>query len=723
MVRNLKSGALLLFIFISSVNSFGQKKPDQLDVITEKFTRYCDLFPREEIYVHTDRQEYISGEVLWFGVYLFDRRNSTTAPESRIAYIEILNKENRPVVQKRIKLADGFGPGQIVLPDTLSSGSYVLRAYTNWMKNFLPLTCFIKRLNIYNSLSGKNFIADSEVTANSRKSAGIRGALNQSGSGLKSAFDYKDSLNLILAFNPDQDFLLREGSNYYLFIQTHGKINLSQPVSLSEEGTMITIPRKLLISGLNHFTLFNSSGKPVKEFYTYTPDKQAGMLKLTVPDAAKIREKISLNIEMRNLKVIAGTSTSLSISVAPAGGPCFPGIDEYMTFGSEFGTFPIDILCSDPDALTTGLADDFLSSLKSNWIDWDVILSGKYPEVKYRKESESHFIYGQLINRKPNIGMDGKYLFMSIPGKNAFFRYARTDNNGDFYFTIPIDEKISDIIIQPEEVEGNNIKMGSSFAEKYPELNNSSAMSAKPVSDKAVKLGINFQIMKIYGSENLPEKSKSIQTVVNSKRFYGKPDIELVMDNYIKLPVMQEVFFELIPGVFLRKKKTGYEVSIADPVENKVFNKPPVLFVDGVVINDPDLIANLDPELVEKIDAVKSRYFVGDYMFYGLVNVITRKGDFSSVTLPEYAVRLPYRVSESVRSFSAPDYSLPENRKSRIPDFRNTLYWNPSAKPDEGGSVHMEFWSSDVRSEYIISIQGISADGSLVSITRPVSIR
>ena len=164
-------------------------------------------------------------------------------------------------------------------------------------------------------------------------------------------------------------------------------------------------------------------------------------------------------------------------------------------------------------------------------------------------------------------------------------------------------------------------------------------------------------------------------------------------------------------------------MSIADPVENKVFNKPPVLFVDGVVINDPDLIANLDPELVEKIDAVKSRYFVGDYMFYGLVNVITRKGDFSSVTLPEYAVRLPYRVSESVRSFSAPDYSLPENRKSRIPDFRNTLYWNPSAKPDEGGSVHMEFWSSDVRSEYIISIQGISADGSLVSITRPVSIR
>ena len=126
------------------------------------------------------------------------------------------------------------------------------------------------------------------------------------------------------------------------------------------------------------------------------------------------------------------------------------------------------------------------------------------------------------------------------------------------------------------------------------------------------------------------------------------------MDDYIKLPVMQEVFFELIPGVFLRKKKADYEITISDPVDNKVFDKPPVLFIDGVVVKDPDIIANLDPEKVEKIDAIKSRYFVGDYMFLGLVNVITRKGDFSEVTLPDFAVRVPYRVTEPVVEFSSP---------------------------------------------------------------------
>ena len=37
-------------------------------------------------------------------------------------------------------------------------------------------------------------------------------------------------------------------------------------------------------------------------------------------------------------------------------------------------------------------------------------------------------------------------------------------------------------------------------------------------------------------------------------RFYGKPDIEIIMADYIKLPVMQEVFFELLPGVSLKRK-------------------------------------------------------------------------------------------------------------------------------------------------------------------------
>jgi hypothetical protein len=240
---------------------------------------------------------------------------------------------------------------------------------------------------------------------------------------------------------------------------------------------------------------------------------------------------------------------------------------------------------------------------------------------------------------------------------------------------------------------------------------------------RTTKLGINYQVMKIYRSDDTPVKTEPVFFTGGSKRFYGKPDIELIMDDYIKLPVMQEVFFELMPGVFLKKKKSEYEITIADPVENSIYEKTPVLFVDGVVVNDPAVIANLDPEGVEKIDAVKSRYFVGHYMFYGLVNVITRASDyFSNVTLPDYAVRLPYRITEPVKSFSFPDYSLPESRQNRIPDFRNTLYWTSSVKPDKEGKARVEFWSSDYKSDYEINIQGISGDGKLVSFKKIIKV-
>jgi hypothetical protein len=311
-----------------------------------------------------------------------------------------------------------------------------------------------------------------------------------------------------------------------------------------------------------------------------------------------------------------------------------------------------------------------------------------------------------------------------MPSKHVSFQYAKNDANGDFTFTLPLGNGIMDLIIQPEDINrNNNIKIESSFSNIYPESLSTNDTSVIELPKYISKLAINYQVKKIYGSDESVDKSKPLIFTGGTKRFYGKPDIELVMKDYIKLPVMQEVFFELMPGVFLKKKKSTYEITISDPVENKIYDKPPVLFADGVVINDPAIIANLDPELVEKIDAVKARYFVGDYLFLGLVNVITKTGDFSNFTLPDYAVRLPYRVSDPVKTFSSPDYSDPQNKRSRLPDFRNTLYWNPAVVTDNEGKSRIEFWSSDFVTDYVVNIQGITQDGKPLSVRKKISVK
>jgi hypothetical protein len=195
------------------------------------------------------------------------------------------------------------------------------------------------------------------------------------------------------------------------------------------------------------------------------------------------------------------------------------------------------------------------------------------------------------------------------------------------------------------------------------------------------------------------------------------------MKDYIALPVMQEVFFELLVGVFLKSKKAGYEVAIADPETNRIYDSPPGLFIDGVMVKDASVIAGLDPELVEKIDVIREKYFVGDFMFYGIVNIITKAGDFSNVTLPDYCIRLPYRVIDPVNSFISTDYSSPERKRSRIPDFRNTLYWNPAVKTDNAGKARIEFWTSDFVSDFEVNIQGITGEGKLFSIKKIIKVK
>ena len=62
----------------------------------------------------------------------------------------------------------------------------------------------------------------------------------------------------------------------------------------------------------------------------------------------------------------------------------------------------------------------------------------------------------------------------------------------------------------------------------------------------------------IYESSSEGELITSIDQPSKPKRFYGKPDIELIMKDYVKLPTMEEVFFELIPRITLKKYLDGY---------------------------------------------------------------------------------------------------------------------------------------------------------------------
>jgi ABC-type Fe3+-hydroxamate transport system substrate-binding protein len=242
------------------------------------------------------------------------------------------------------------------------------------------------------------------------------------------------------------------------------------------------------------------------------------------------------------------------------------------------------------------------------------------------------------------------------------------------------------------------------------------------IPEYLLNFGVNHQVRKIYGISSAGDTVFPSIPEISKLRFYGKPDQELLMKEYITLPVMQEVFFELLMGVFIKTKKSEYKITMNQYIGSTVTESSPCLFIDGVMVKDPSLIVAIDPELVEKIDVVQQKYFVGNYLLDGIVNIITKSADFSVVALPDYAIREPYKVIDPEVSFRSPDYSSTLALVSHAPDFRNTLYWNPSIKTDKEGKASFEFWTSDFKTDFELNIQGITQDGKAFSLRKIIKV-
>jgi hypothetical protein len=150
------------------------------------FTNYSEAGVAEEIFVHCDKDLYLAGEICWFKVYCVDAFLHRPISISKLAYWELVDRLNNPVAQLKIGLQDGFGNGSYPLPGSLNSGTYKVRCYTNWMKNFDAGFFFEKEITVINPHQYYG-----EDTAKSGRAAGdtvgVAAATSQSAAAIRSA--------------------------------------------------------------------------------------------------------------------------------------------------------------------------------------------------------------------------------------------------------------------------------------------------------------------------------------------------------------------------------------------------------------------------------------------------------------------------------------------------------------------------------------------------------
>ncbi|MGK7391045.1 MAG: MG2 domain-containing protein [Candidatus Cyclobacteriaceae bacterium M2_1C_046] len=107
-----------------------------LERIIEGFDRYLEELPQEKVYLHFDRPYYSSGETIWYKAYLTAGAFHVPSSLSKTIYVELIDEEGKLIKQHKLLSINGSSAGDFQLPDTLRSGNYLVRAYTQWMKNF-----------------------------------------------------------------------------------------------------------------------------------------------------------------------------------------------------------------------------------------------------------------------------------------------------------------------------------------------------------------------------------------------------------------------------------------------------------------------------------------------------------------------------------------------------------------------------------------------------------
>lgn len=135
---------LFVFFFSLPTINFAQQ-------VTDSIPKTKTIPPEiEKVYLHTDNNYYTVGESLWYKAYSVYAYTNQLFDHSKILYVELLSPESKIISRNITNLEDGLGHGDFILADSLGikPGTYQLRAYTNWMRNYGDDFVFKKEIQI-----------------------------------------------------------------------------------------------------------------------------------------------------------------------------------------------------------------------------------------------------------------------------------------------------------------------------------------------------------------------------------------------------------------------------------------------------------------------------------------------------------------------------------------------------------------------------------------------
>ena len=104
----------------------------------------------EEYRLFTDRGVYIAGEEIKFRVFNLSPDSLKELDWSKVYYVELISPDGNTQARSKIAMDSNSAHGTLKVPDEISSGTYFIKGYTRWMRNFGPETYEFLSIKVVN---------------------------------------------------------------------------------------------------------------------------------------------------------------------------------------------------------------------------------------------------------------------------------------------------------------------------------------------------------------------------------------------------------------------------------------------------------------------------------------------------------------------------------------------------------------------------------------------
>lgn len=332
---------------------------------------------------------------------------------------------------------------------------------------------------------------------------------------------------------------------------------------------------------------------------------------------------------------------------------------------------------------------------------------------KILPELRGELISGSISSKKKELSIENKIILLSIPGKSFAVKSVKTNSNGKFLFILDKTPNYSNCIVQVMDDNRNeySIQLDELTKVDTTALNFSSELNITINDSVAIQeQSIANQIENGY----YDTKKDSLGIDPKTESFFNSFQKEYILDDYTRFPTLKETIIEVVTELYFRKNNDNYLLLVRNSKKDLTIYGPPIVLIDGIVIQDVNELFNYNMENVAKISLINEGYVFGPALFGGLVSIETKNNDYQTKATGDFIKKTEIKRPLYGTKFYTPDYT-DQSKNDRIPDYRYQLLWLPHLTFDRS-EIPISFYTSDVTGTFEITVEGFTDQGIPVSL-------